>query len=409
MGGCTAAHRLWKGGAMVRTSFAMLALSTMLAVAASTMGIAADKRSPRPVSAGIVEVGEFFVGGRYVANGTAMAGQAHVLYLLPADRRHAIPIVMIPGMGQTISNFITTPDGRPGWARKLVGMGFAVYLMDQPGRGASGYNAKVYGPSAGQTPLLLQQRFTAPERFEPEPGKPWGWPQVRFHYQWPGTGIPGDPAFDQFYASQVESASGNVSSDLVRDAGIALLDRIGPAVLLTHSQAGAFGWRIGDARPDKVLAMVAIEPSGPPFYSAPPPWGDGDPGKLSRPYGLTREPLVYSPALRDPAALGPVEESGSEGPDLVRCWHQSMPAHKLANLSRFPVLILVSQASYHVGYDHCTARYLQQAGVATDFIRLADRGITGNGHMMMLEKNSDAIAALFGSWIRAHVKKGTAR
>jgi pimeloyl-ACP methyl ester carboxylesterase len=53
---------------------------------------------------------------------------------------------------------------------------------------------------------------------------------------------------------------------LNRDAIIALLTKIGPAILLTHSQAGAFGWPVADARPDLVKAIVAVEPSGPPFY-----------------------------------------------------------------------------------------------------------------------------------------------
>ena len=34
------------------------------------------------------------------------------------------------------------------------------------------------------------------------------------------------------------------------------------------------------------------------------------------------------------------------------------------------------------------------------FIRLADRGIKGNGHMMMLEKNNQEIAALMAGWLK---------
>ena len=45
---------------------------------------------------------------------------------------------------------------------------------------------------------------------------------------------------------------------------MALLDKIGPAILLTHSQSGAFGWPVADARPDLVKAIVAVEPNGPP-------------------------------------------------------------------------------------------------------------------------------------------------
>ena len=53
---------------------------------------------------------------------------------------------------------------------------------------------------------------------------------------------------------------------LNRDALVALIDQIGPAILMVHSQAGAFGWPVADARPDQVKAILAVEPNGPPFY-----------------------------------------------------------------------------------------------------------------------------------------------
>ncbi len=34
------------------------------------------------------------------------------------------------------------------------------------------------------------------------------------------------------------------------------------------------------------------------------------------------------------------------------------------------------------------------------FIRLEDIGIRGNGHMMMLEKNSDEIAGVIEGWLK---------
>ena len=46
-----------------------------------------------------------------------------------------------------------------------------------------------------------------------------------------------------------------------------------------------------------------------------------------------------------------------------------------------------------------TADYLTQAGVPNTLLRLTDVGIRGNGHMMMLEKNSDAIAAVMRKWL----------
>jgi len=37
--------------------------------------------------------------------------------------------------------------------------------------------------------------------------------------------------------------------------------------------------------------------------------------------------------------------------------------------------------------------------VKLDHIYLADRGIKGNGHMFMIEKNSDEIAGVVAEWL----------
>ena len=34
--------------------------------------------------------------------------------------------------------------------------------------------------------------------------------------------------------------------------------------------------------------------------------------------------------------------------------------------------MILAEASYHAPYDHCTSKYLTQAGVKNDFIKLAD-------------------------------------
>ena len=77
-----------------------------------------------------------------------------------------------------------------------------------------------------------------------------------------------------------------------KDAGAALLDRIGPAIVLTHSQSGAFGWLIADARPRLVKAIVAIEPAGPPFEAT--IIGTGK----ARACGPTDIPITYDPPDR---------------------------------------------------------------------------------------------------------------
>jgi pimeloyl-ACP methyl ester carboxylesterase len=89
---------------------------------------------------------------------------------------------------------------------------------------------------------------------------------------------------------------------------------------------------------------------------------------------------------------------------MVRSWLQAEPARQLVNLRGIPILILTAEASYHAPYDHCTSRFLRQAGVEHDFVRLADLGIRGNGHMMMLEKNNLEIARVLQDWVEKNVK-----
>jgi hypothetical protein len=83
---------------------------------------------------------------------------------------------------------------------------------------------------------------------------------------------------------------------------------------------------------------------------------------------------------------------------------QKAPARQLVNLKAIPAVVVTAEASYHQVFDHCTAKYLNQAGVKTDYMRLQDKGITGNGHMVMLEKNNLEIARLLDDWMQQHVR-----
>jgi pimeloyl-ACP methyl ester carboxylesterase len=241
----------------------------------------------------------------------------------------------------------------------------------------------------------MTQRFIAPERFNL-------WPTAHLHNQWPGEGKPGDAAFDQFYFSQFPSLTEFAKQQEINPpALIALLEKVGPAILLTHSQSGAFAWPVADKRPDLVRANVAVEPNGPPVheldFKGAPDWFAENPRE--KPYGLGEIALGYAPPLTGDAKLEFVRQEKSDKPDLARCWMQKEPARKLPNVAKVPTLIVVSEASYHAGYDHCTAGYLAQAGVANTLIRLPDVGIHGNGHMMMLEKNNQSIARVMADWI----------
>jgi len=126
----------WKSGALATTAAAML---TVLAIDAG--------RAEDPPYA-LAREGFFYVGGKPVTvNGrTYIAGQMYVDVRIPAKQTHPYPIIMVHGGTRSATTYFGTPDGREGWAQYFVRQGYAVYVVDQPGRGRSGYLAESYGP-----------------------------------------------------------------------------------------------------------------------------------------------------------------------------------------------------------------------------------------------------------------------
>jgi pimeloyl-ACP methyl ester carboxylesterase len=371
----------------------------------------------------VANEGSFYAGGHYDRDHPSghIVGQIYVDYRIPRDLRHPFPIVLVHGGNQSGAGWFSTPDGRPGWAQYFLRKGYAVYVVDQVARGRSSVVPEVYGTMAAAQPLqYVLEKFTSQERYKL-------WPQASLHTQWPGTGEPGDPAFDQYWSSDVPGMfDRSFQANMNVDALAALLDRIGPAILLVHSQSGGYAWPLAQARPDLVKAIVAAEPAGPPVHDAvvhsaqvfDTPWEKAikqteddyfrdNPGV--KPYGLTNIPLAYLPAITPESPLRFVQQEKPERPDLARCWRQTEPARKLVAVGGRPILVLEAEASFYAGYNHCNVEYLEQAGVHTTFIRLADLGIHGNGHMMMMEKNSDQIAQVILDWMEKAVAPLEAR
>jgi pimeloyl-ACP methyl ester carboxylesterase len=377
----------------------------------------------------IARQGFFFVNGQYFTDtgsvdlpgmpaasgpgGDRMDNQMYVEYQVPANVRHPYPLVLIHGGSQTGVNFKGTPDGREGWGTYFVRKGYTVYIVDQVGRGRSpAVNPLPPAPEVYATPFgrpsnteSRMRNWTKLEEFGL-------WPNAHLHTQWPGTGEPGDSAFDQFFASQIQSRldpTGTATQAAAQQAGAALLDRIGPAIVVTHSQSGTFGFLMADARPDLVKGVVTIEGGGTP-YTYPvigPPAYFGNPIP-SATWGLTSVPLTYSPEVTDPAQLSFVQEAAPDPGKLIRCWLQAEPAKELPNLQKMPHLLIVAEASSAANTNHCVSKYLTQAGVENTWVNLGDVGIHGNGHMMMWEKNNLEIAQFIGSWLKRHVEKSAA-
>ena len=342
----------------------------------------------------------FYVGGEYTYDssfkGSIMTGQMYVEHLTsPYGTQQRYPLVLIHGNAMTGTTWLNTPDGRPGWASYFLEQGYEIYIVDQPARGRSIWSPNGNAVLNIYSAEMMEQRFTATDYYQL-------WPQAILHTQWPGDnnstkGRQGDSIFDAFYASTVQLVASEVTvQTMMQKAGVALLDKIGPAVLLTHSQSGSFGWLIADIRPNLVKGIVSIEPKGPPFREA------VFTNRSARLWGVTDIPLTYDPVANSSADLLTIEIPSTDE-NRTSCILQQAPVRTLTHLVNIPVLIETAQASYHAVYDHCTVDYLRQAGMNVDFLRLEDREVYGNGHLQMMEKNNLRIAEILHQWITKHV------
>ena len=355
-------------------------------------------------TANIARQGHFYVGGKWVGKPgeEVMRGAMYVETWVPKKIRYKYPILFIQaGGGETNVALLQTPDGRPGWAYDFVNRGYTVYMMDLPARGRSAYVPGVDGdlapPRSG--PLMEEVWSGARPPSTPESS----WPQATKHTQWPGDGPNkgkmGDPVFDYFAKTDSQSPTGKDMEELSARDIEELVDLIHePVILLLHSGVAPAGWLVADARPKLVKGIIAAEPIALPVENA--ERGATGPGRA---WGLTNLPMTYDPPIKSASELQPVRQDKADGPDLIPCWVQKDPAHKLVNLEAIPVLNVSGEASYHRPYSHCIAKWLNQAGVKTKYVNLEDVGIRGNGHQFMSEKNSAEISKFFMDWLEKNV------
>jgi len=308
--------------------------------------------------------GHFWISGERVERDgkTYQRGPMYVEWEAPETVTRPWPIVLMHGGGFQGSEWFDTPDGRPGWAQRLVEAGYAVLVIDRPGHGRSPFH-----------PLTIGEMGPA---FSYEGGR-----QIYFpgnddrHTQWPFAENDTE-AMDDFIAGYGPlPADLAVSQTMDADRMVALLDRIGPAILLTHSASGPDGWLVADRRPGLVKAIVAIEPMGPPFADIP------NIGRLH--WGLTAVPLSYMPPVDDPNLI-----LGAPKGSLT------LPA-----LAGLPILIVTAEASAFAAASPPTAELLAAAGAKPELMALTDHGVHGNGHGLIYEKNSDAALAPILQWL----------
>ena len=181
--------------------------------------------------------------------GSVMRGAMYTEVWVPRQVRHPNPIVLFHGNGQTGVDWQQTPDGRAGWAYKLMDEGFVVYMVDYPARGRSAY-VPLPGPD-GKMPIdgnLGIRTALEIERIWTNARERGDFPLKMNHTQWPGTGKMGDPVFDFFMKTQVQfagatgqpcAAGRHRAARHDRDAGDHLHALAGRRIRLRHHRSAA--------------------------------------------------------------------------------------------------------------------------------------------------------------------------
>lgn len=320
----------------------------------------------------IQEQGSFAVGGTVITNpGTfdpykpTPAGQtfrgdhAYVFYQVPVKARK-FPLVMWHGIGQFSKTWETTPDGREGFQNIFLRRRFGVYLLDQPRRG----NASRSTAAATIAPTPDEQQWFGTFRVGI-------WPNY-----FEGVQFARDAATLNQYFRQMVPNIGPIDIGVNAEAVSALFNKIGAAILVTHSHSGGMGWLTG-IKNQKVKAIVSYEPGSGFLF----PEGEVPP---------------------------PIESSGG---NLTA---SAVPMADFMKLTKIPIIIyygdnIPATPSPNGGADGWRARLamarlwrdaVNRRGGDVTVVHLPEVGLKGNTHFPFSDLNNIQVAHLMSKWLK---------
>lgn len=321
--------------------------------------------APAAVAYDVQEIGSFHIGGSAVKvegmttrripiapgspalevdpNGEFHTGQMYVQFVLLKEPKARYPLLMWHTGSATGASFETKPDGRPGWMQFFLRRGHNVYVSDAVERGRSTFQR---WPEVYKSEPIFRTKKEAWEIFRIGVAGSWSSDPAK-RLMNPGQLFP-VAAFEQL---QMQIAPRWATNDAATQAAYdALVERVCPCVILAHGQAGYFAMKAALANPQKVKAIVAVEPA-----HAPKP--DADLAKIA----TLPQLFVWGDFIQtSPIWIQHVAE--------IRAWHEA----------------------------------LRQREAPADWLDLPATGIKGNTHMLMMDQNSDQVAAHINAWLARH-------
>ncbi|WP_376096493.1 alpha/beta fold hydrolase [Roseomonas sp. CCTCC AB2023176] len=275
-------------------------------------------------------------------NGQFQVEAMYAQYVRLQNPRARVPLHFWHGGGLTGVTWETTPDGRPGWQMFFLRQGHDTYVSDAMERGRSGF-ARSPQVFAGEPVFRTMGegwglfRIGDPAGWNADPAQRRAYPDSRFpaaHWNdFMRQGVPRWATTDR----QVQAAYD------------AYVQQACPCVIVVHSQGGNFAMTAALNAPDKVRALVLVEPSGAPPQAA-------DAARLRDIPHL----FVWGDHFAENAFWGRVRGN-------VERWQGQLRA----------------------------------AGVSVDVLDLPAEGIRGNSHMLMMDDNSDEIAGRIQRWMES--------
>jgi pimeloyl-ACP methyl ester carboxylesterase len=302
--------------------------------------------------------GDYTTGLPPAAGQTLHGDHAYAFYQIPIEPR-PYPLVFVHGNSQSARTWETTPDGREGFQNLFLRRGFSVYCVDQPRRGKS-----------GQSTVPFELTATPSDQFWFNTLRLGVWPDF-----FPGVQFCTSAECLEQFLRQMTPTTGPFDLAVAADGISAVADKVGPCVLVTHSQGGGIGWSTV-LRTENVRGIVCYEPGS----NFPFPEGEA-PSEM-------------------PSAGGPLAA-------------MEVPLDEFLKFTRIPIVIffgdfIPSEPVENHGQDQWRVRAamarlwadaVNRRGGHVEIVDLPSIGVRGNTHFPFSDLNNVEIADLMSAFL----------